>query len=43
MVSSDDNSIISLHPTRMEDLGFFNGSFSLLFALVSASAMPAHS
>ena len=28
---SDDNSIISLHPTRMEDLGFFNGSLFFHF------------
>lgn len=28
--TSDDNSIISMHPKRMEDLGFFNGDTVLL-------------
>jgi len=28
--NSDDNSIMSLHPTRMEDLGFFNGDTVLI-------------
>ena len=28
MLRSDDNSIISMHPKRMEDLNFFNGRFS---------------